>query len=152
MLSLLRLVFRNLSWFARLFTFLQTLIFTELREVDTKQCETLIPNFDHQFLTLIPKLTFTELREVSMTAFAMGILPFWRPVSVHFWDFKFALIFSFIMPLEYNSRASSFCPVCLWLNNVTLWQKKNFNLGHNFWTVRDKDFVFDMHTLQMKPC
>ena len=29
--------------------------------------------------------------------------------------------------------------------SVTLWHK-NFNLGHNFWTVRDRDFIFGMHT------
>ena len=29
--------------------------------------------------------------------------------------------------------------------------KKNFNLGHNFWTVRDRDFIFGTHTQLMKP-
>ena len=28
---------------------------------------------------------------------------------------------------------------------------KNFNLGHNFWTIRDIDFIFGMHTQLMKP-
>ena len=40
--------------------------------------------------------------------------------------------------------------VCLSVcGSVTLWQK-NFNLGHNFWTVRDKDFIFGIHTQLMK--
>ena len=34
--------------------------------------------------------------------------------------------------------------------SVTLWQK-NFNLGHNFWNVRNIDFTFGMHTQLMKP-
>ena len=34
--------------------------------------------------------------------------------------------------------------------SVTLWQK-NFNLGHNFGTVRDRDFIFGMHIQLMKP-
>ena len=47
--------------------------------------------------------------------------------------------------------ASSFFPVCLWLCG-----KKNFNLCQNFWTIRDRDFIFGMYTqlkkpLQMKP-
>ena len=48
---------------------------------------------------------------------------------------------------EWNSEASSFCPVCL---SVTLWQK-NFNFCHNFWTERDRNFIFGMHTQLMKP-
>ena len=28
--------------------------------------------------------------------------------------------------------------------------KKNFNLGHNFWTLRDRDFIFGMLTQLMK--
>ena len=28
---------------------------------------------------------------------------------------------------------------------------KKINLGHNFWTVRDKDFIFGMHTQLIKP-
>ena len=27
----------------------------------------------------------------------------------------------------------------------------NFNLGHNFWTTRDRHFIFGMHTQLMKP-
>ena len=28
----------------------------------------------------------------------------------------------------------------------------NFNLGYNFWTVIDRDFIFGMHTPLMMPC
>ena len=55
------------------------------------------------------------------------------------------------MPQEWNSGASSFCPVCLSVTlSVTLWQK-NFNFGHYFWTVKDRHFIFGMHTQLMKP-
>ena len=36
-----------------------------------------------------------------------------------------------------------FCPVCL---SVT-----NFNLCYNFWTVKDGDLIFGMHTSLMMP-
>ena len=42
--------------------------------------------------------------------------------------------------------------VCLWLcYSLTLLQKINFNLGHNFWIVRERDFIFGMHTQLMEP-
>ena len=28
----------------------------------------------------------------------------------------------------------------------------NFNLCYNFWTIRDRDFIFGMHTPLMMPC
>ena len=37
--------------------------------------------------------------------------------------------------------ASSFFPVCLWISG-----KKNFNLRHIFWTVRDKDSIWHAHS------
>ena len=53
-------------------------------------------------------------------------------------------------PPEWNSGASSFCPVCDSVSlSVTLWQQNN--IGHNIWTVRDRDFIFGMHTQLMKP-
>ena len=27
---------------------------------------------------------------------------------------------------------------------------KDFNVGHNFWNVRERDFIFGMHTQLMK--
>ena len=37
--------------------------------------------------------------------------------------------------------------------SVNLWplQKKPFNFGHNFWTIRERDFIFHVHTQLMKP-
>ena len=69
-----------------------------------------------------------------------------------------AFSFFFLSP-EWNSGTSSFCPVCLsvylsvclWLSVMSLWQKKKLNLGHNFWTVRDRDFIFVIYTQLMKP-
>ena len=63
------------------------------------------------------------------------------------------------MPPEWNGGGILFLSclsvtvsVCL---SVFLWLcgsvAKNFNLGYNFWTVRDKDFVFGMHVHIMKP-
>ena len=71
------------------------------------------------------------------------------------------------MPPEWNSGASSFCPVCdsvsLWLSlsvcdSVCLWLSlsvcdsvaKNVNLGLSFWTIKERDFIFGMHTQLMK--
>ena len=46
---------------------------------------------------------------------------------------------------ECNSGASSFCPVCLSVRlSVCETETKNFNLGHNFWTVRDRVFIIGM--------
>ena len=52
------------------------------------------------------------------------------------------------MPQEWNSGASSFYFVCLFvcLSMILLIcdcdsVAKNFNIGHNFCTVRDKDFI-----------
>ena len=39
--------------------------------------------------------------------------------------------------------------VCLLYYSVA--KKKIFNLRHNFWIVRDRDFIFGIHTQLMKP-
>ena len=39
-----------------------------------------------------------------------------------------------------------FCPVCVFFLSVA-----NFNISYNFWTVRDRDFIFCMHTQLMMP-
>ena len=50
--------------------------------------------------------------------------------------------------MEWNRGASSFWPVCLSiLDSVS----KYLNLGNNFWTVRDRDFIFGNYTLPIKP-
>ena len=41
-----------------------------------------------------------------------------------------------------------FCPVC---QSAYLSVEKNFYLGHNFWTVRERNFIFGMHTHRIKP-
>ena len=56
------------------------------------------------------------------------------------------------MPLDRMIGAYCFCPVCLFVCLSVF----NFNLRYNFWTVRDRDFIFGMHTalmthLQMTP-
>ena len=68
-------------------------------------------------------------------------------VSIVLWF----IILDFYATRKWNSEASSFCPHCdaVFLS-VWLWQK-NFYLGYNFWTVRDRDFIFGMHTQLMKP-
>ena len=49
------------------------------------------------------------------------------------------------MPMERNSGALVFV--------LSVWDsvKKNFNLGDNFRTVRDRYFIFGMHTQLIKP-
>ena len=50
-----------------------------------------------------------------------------------------------------NDRGILFCPVCLSeLLSVCL-SVVNFNLHYNIWTVRDRDFIFGMHTPLMMP-
>ena len=51
------------------------------------------------------------------------------------------------MPPEGNSGASTFCPSVI----LSVTVAKNFNRGHNFWTVRETDFIYGMHTQIMKP-
>ena len=43
----------------------------------------------------------------------------------------------------YAPKSNCFCPVCL--------SVVNFNIHYNFWTVRDRDFIFGMHTQLMMP-
>ena len=47
------------------------------------------------------------------------------------------------MHLEWNSGASSFWPVGLFV-------AKHFNHRHNFLTIRDKDFIYGMDNLLIK--
>ena len=43
--------------------------------------------------------------------------------------------------------AYCYCPVCLFVCLfVCLSVVVNFNLRYNFWTIRDRDFIFGMHT------
>ena len=51
------------------------------------------------------------------------------------------------MPPDQWSGAYCFCPVCL---SVCL-SVVNFNLHYNFWTVRDRDFIFGVHTPLITP-
>ena len=39
--------------------------------------------------------------------------------------------------------------VCLSVSDDSV--AKNFNLGHNFWIVKDRDFIFGMHIQLVKP-
>ena len=45
------------------------------------------------------------------------------------------------MPPDRMIGAYCFCPVCLFVLSVV-----NFNLCYNFWTVRDRDFIYGMYT------
>ena len=40
---------------------------------------------------------------------------------------------------------------CLSVGDSVICGKKTFNLGHNFWTLRNTSFIFGMHTQLMKP-
>ena len=66
-------------------------------------------------------------------------------------------VFNVILYYFYIPRAFSFCPVSVCDKMCAIvCGKKKINLGHNFLTVRDKNFIFGMHTrvikhFQMKP-
>ena len=47
--------------------------------------------------------------------------------------------------------AYCFCPVCLFVCLSVCLSVVNFNLRYNIWTVRDRDFMFGMHTPLMMP-
>ena len=47
--------------------------------------------------------------------------------------------------------AYCFCPVCLFVCLFVCLSVVNFNLRYNIWTVRDRDFIFGMHTPLMMP-
>ena len=47
--------------------------------------------------------------------------------------------------------AYCFCPVCLFVCLSVCLSVVNFNLRYNIWTVRDRDFIFGMHTPLMMP-
>ena len=51
------------------------------------------------------------------------------------------------MPPDWMIGAYYFCPVFLFVCVSFV----NFNLHYNFWTVRDRDFMFGMHTQLMRP-
>ena len=55
------------------------------------------------------------------------------------------LISSFLCPRIEWSGAYCFCPVCLFVCLSVCLSVVNFNLCYNFWTVRDRDFIFGMH-------
>ena len=63
--------------------------------------------------------------------------------------------YNFLCPWIEWSGAYCFCPVCLFVClSVCLFvclSVVNFNLRYNFWTVRDRDFIFCMHTPVMMP-
>ena len=51
---------------------------------------------------------------------------------------------SLVLPPEWNLEAFKFWLVCVLLC------QKNYNLGHNFWTIWFSDFMVGMHTLILK--
>ena len=44
-----------------------------------------------------------------------------------------------------------FCPVCLSVCLFVYLSVVTFNIRYNFWTVRDRDIIFGMHTPLMMP-
>ena len=55
------------------------------------------------------------------------------------------------MPPDRMIGAYCFCPVCLFVCLSVCLSVVNFNLRYNIWTVRDRDFIFGMHTPLMMP-
>ena len=48
----------------------------------------------------------------------------------------------FLCPPDRMIGAYCFCPVCLSVCSSVCLFVVNFNLRYNFWTVRDRDFIF----------
>ena len=70
------------------------------------------------------------------------------PIRYFWWHFYYSLtctcLVSFYAPIPDRMIGGIlFCPVCL--------SVINFNLRYNFWTIRDGDFIFGMHTPLMMP-
>ena len=55
------------------------------------------------------------------------------------------------MHKDWMIGAYCLCPVCLFVCLFVCLSVVNFNLRFNFWTVRDRDFTFGMHTPLMTP-
>ena len=74
-----------------------------------------------------------------------------EPKEIGLWYYTWIFIIArpfcayqiFLFPRIEWSGAYWFCPVCL--------SVVNFNLRYNFWTVRDRDFIFGMHSPLMMP-
>ena len=58
---------------------------------------------------------------------------------------------SFLCPRIKWLGAYCFCPVCLFVCLSVCLSVVNFNLRFNFWTVRNRDFIYGMHTPLMMP-
>ena len=68
----------------------------------------------------------------------------------YYWlDFVASLIFR-IFSIEFLFPQSLILGHLVFVLSVTLWQKK-YNLGLNFCTLRDRDFIFGMYIQLMKP-
>ena len=55
------------------------------------------------------------------------------------------------MPRIEWSGAYCFCPVCLFVCLSVCLSVVNFNIHYNFWTLRDRGFIFGVHTQLMVP-
>ena len=69
-------------------------------------------------------------------------MPFLQPPQTH-------PRFVYAPGMEFWGHLIFVCPVLSVNLSVTLWQK-NFNLGHNFWTVTNRDFIFGLYTQLIK--
>ena len=68
--------------------------------------------------------------------------------SIHFSPFK---SMRFYAPGSNDQVHIGFFPVCLFVCLSVCLSVVNFNLRYIFWTVRDRDFIYGMHTLLMMP-
>ena len=58
---------------------------------------------------------------------------------------------NFLCPPDKIWGAYCFCPVCLSVCLSVCLFEDNFNIGHNFWAITDRDLIFGMHVHLIKP-
>ena len=61
-------------------------------------------------------------------------------------DLDHASHYGLFMPPDRMIGAYCFCLVCLFVSMFVCLCVVNFDLRYNFWTVRDRDFIFGVHT------
>ena len=89
-------------------------------------------------LFVVPAI-FVRLSSVCHALLLLVTHPFYKTLSFTNSSFYIAIFYA---PGS-NDRGHSFCPACL---SVVI-----FNICYNFWTIRDRDILFGMHTQLMMP-
>ena len=107
--------------------------------------------------SLYIKMKFYYIHFMKQVACLYILKPWWGYIKHTFHKilYEMKICLRFLCPRIEWSGAYCFCPLCLSVClSVCLFvclSVVNFNLRYNFWTVRDRDFIFGMHTPLMTP-